>query len=111
MAPAKQELAGVWVSTPLAQCWSSPWQKAWRANPANASLTYPKGLPEEYAIINNYYAADNIIVSDSIITSEDIIACSACGCPTGETKYLYIRQQDVEGMLLNGFTQATPKQK
>ncbi len=109
--PAKQELAGVWVSTPLAQCWSSPWQQAWRSNPANEGTTYPKGLPEEYAIINDYFAAENIVVSDSKITSETIIACAACGCPNGETMYLYIRQQDVETMLANGFTLATPEQK
>lgn len=105
----------VWVATEPIQCLGNPWERDWLESHGGDYSLYPKdpatpGLePEEFEIIQDYYAGQGVEVIEAQTASKYPAVCAGCACPEGYTLYLLVRAEDLQQMIDFGYRAESPK--
>ncbi len=111
---AKNTLLNAWVATEPIQCLGNPWEQDWLENNNWEYDLYPKDPttpdlePEEFIIIQDYYARQGVSVFEGRNVLNEGEVCLACSCPEGQTLYLSVRDQDVATMISLGYRVESP---
>lgn len=104
----------VWVATEPIQCLGNPWESDWLESHGGDYSLYPKdpatpGLePEEFEIIQDYYARQGVEVFEAQTASKYDAVCAGCACPEGHTLYLLVKAEDLQQMIDFGYRVESP---